>query len=358
MHDAAPAQPCPGGNNVPTEPIRVLMITSEYPSAERPAAVPFIVRQEQYLRKKGVDVDLFAFSGKKRFFNYAKAWLDLRRFTQGKRYDLVHAQWGHSAALALPKRLPWVITFRGNDLEGIVGTGGRYTFKGRVLTTVAKTMAAKADERIVVSESLGRRLGELPFTVIPSGLDLETFRPLPQAESRKMLGLPAGKSLVLFAASTIENQRKRYNLAQEAVDLLKNKHDTELVVANKVHHTQIPVYMAACDALLLTSRHEGSPNVVKEALACNLPVVSVDVGDVRPRIESIAGCALCVDESPEAIAAALERVLRVPTRIDGRRHIKELDENNITEQVIGVYRRALANFSRRSQIKNGGDRER
>ena len=357
MHDAAPAQPRPDGDTVQTEPIRVLMITSEYPSPERPAAVPFIVRQEQYLRKKGIDVDLFAFSGKKRFFNYAKAWLDLRRFTRGKRYDLVHAQWGHSAALALPKRLPWVITFRGNDLEGIVGTGGRYTLKGRVLTTVARTMAAKADERIVVSESLGRRLGKLPFTVIPSGLDLETFRPLPQTECRKLLGLPAEKSLVLFAASTIENQRKRYGLAQEAVNLLKNKRDTELVVANKVEHKQIPVYMAACDALLLTSKHEGSPNVVKEALACNLPVVSVDVGDVRSRIEPIAGCALCTDDSPQAIADALDLVLRVPKRIDGRPHVRDLDENSIAEQVIGVYRRALANYSPESKLINGGDRK-
>ena len=324
------------------------MITSEYPTRERPAAVPFIVRQEQYLRKMGVDVDVFAFSGKKRFFNYVEAWRDLRNYTRGKHYDLVHAQWGHSAALALPKRLPWVITFRGNDLEGIVGTGGRYTIKGQILTTVAKVMATIADERIVVSESLGRRLGKRDYTVIPSGIDLETFRPSDQSECRRQLGLPRDKKLVLFAASTIENQRKRFYLAQAAVELLNEKYDIELVVANKVAHSQIPVYMSACDALLLTSMHEGSPNVVKEALACDLPIVSVDVGDVRQRIEAIEGCALCTGDSPKAIAEALDRVLREPRRIDGREHIRDLDENNITERVIGVYRRALTKYLTKS----------
>ena len=100
------------------------MITSEYPTAERPMGVPFIKRQVEFLRKNDVDVDVFHFKGNKNLFNYIAAWWRLRKHTAGKHYDLMHAQWGHSAVLALPKRMPWVITFRGNDLEGIIGPKG------------------------------------------------------------------------------------------------------------------------------------------------------------------------------------------------------------------------------------------
>jgi glycosyltransferase involved in cell wall biosynthesis len=100
--------------------------------------------------------------------------------------------------------------------------------------------------------------------------------------------------------------------------------------------------MNACDALVFTSMQEGSPNAVKEALACDLPVVSVAVGDVPLRLQGVEGCELCPDERPETIAAALERVLRRGQRILGREAVRDLDETVITQQVLGVYRAALA----------------
>jgi glycosyltransferase involved in cell wall biosynthesis len=205
-------------------------------------------------------------------------------------------------------------------------------------------MARLADERIVVSESLGRRLPVDEYSVIPSGLDLEVFRPMPMLESRRRLGLSEQKKLILFAASRIENPRKRFDLALDAVELVKKRFDAELVVANNVAHRDIPVYMSACDALLLTSLHEGSPNVVKEALACGLPVVSVDVGDVKQRLEKLDGCIVCRDATASSIASALERVLTCGTRAKGRESIMELDETKITAKVIDVYRRAMRKY--------------
>ena len=87
---------------------------------------------------------------------------------------------------------------------------------------------------------------------------------------------------------------------------------------------------------------EGSTNVVKEALACNLPVVSVPVGDVPERLTGVAGCEVCYDETPESIAAALERVLRRGGRVDGVRAVSNLDERLLTERVIAVYRSVVA----------------
>ena len=116
-----------------------------------------------------------------------------------------------------------------------------------------------------------------------------------------------------------------------------------LVVAWKVPHTDVPLYMSASDALVFTSMQEGSPNVVKEALACDLPVVSVPVGDVEERLKGIEGCELCADERPESIAAALRKVLTRGGRVKGRESVAHLDENLITARVIDIYRSVLAN---------------
>jgi len=134
--------------------LRVLMITCEWPTPERPQDVPFIVRQVEFLRRTGVDIDVFFFRGAKKLINYVRAWKQVHYRRTHARYDLVHAQWGQSGLLALPKSLPLVVTFRGDDLEGIVGHNGRYTVAGRFLQLVSRSVAYVADEVITVSEAL------------------------------------------------------------------------------------------------------------------------------------------------------------------------------------------------------------
>jgi teichuronic acid biosynthesis glycosyltransferase TuaC len=286
-------------------------------------------------------VDLIHFRGARNPANYVKAWREVRRRLGAGGYSLVHAQWGQSGVTALPKQVPLVITFRGNDLEGIVGPDGRYTNVGRVQTLVAQFAARQADARIVVSDSLGRRLGGLPYEVIPSGLDLEVFHPHSRQGARQRLGLSPTHRYVLFAASPT-NPRKRHCLAKSAVDRLPKTHQAELLVSEGVRHSDIPLYMSAADALILTSMHEGSPNVVKEALACDLPVVSVDTGDVRERIQPVEGCVLCEEETSEALAAGLMRVFDRDARVRGREAVADLDETLLTRRVISIYQAALA----------------
>jgi teichuronic acid biosynthesis glycosyltransferase TuaC len=319
--------------------LRVLMITSEWPTPDHPQAVPFVVRNAEFLRRAGVDVDVFPFRGAKKPTNYLRARKRLQDRLKDEQYDLVHAQFGQSGLLALPKPLPLVVTFRGSDLLGVVGNNGRYTLAGRLLQSASWLVARVADEVIIVSEALARRLPRRSFHVIPSGVDLALFRPVPPAEARRQLGLPEERRLILFAANPAD-PIKRYGLARAAFDRLKGDHNVEMVVTKGVPYDKMPLYMNACDVLLLTSLHEGSPNVVKEALACDLPVVSTDVGDVRARIGSIEGCTI-VRDSPDEMATALHMVLQRNKRIDGRRLVADLDENVLTEQVIGVYHKAL-----------------
>lgn len=332
------------------KPLRVFMITSEWPTPDKPHQVPFIVQQVNFLRKAGVDLHLFPFRGGKQPARYARAWRAAQQEILRGEYDLVHAQWGQSALLALPKRLPLVITFRGDDLKGIIGQNGRPSAYGVVLKNLSKLMARVADQVIVVSEALAKELPSRPYEVIPSGLDLDLFRPTPIEEARQKLGLRPDKHYVLFAGAA-GNPRKRFSLAAEAVRLLEQDMDVELLVASQVTHDQVPVFMNAADTLLLTSIHEGSPNVVKEALACNLPVVSSDVGDVRQRIGSIPGCVIVEDVQPEAVASALRSVLARGKRIDGRQTVLDLDENRLAEKVIAVYKNAVQKSGLRSTRK-------
>src|SRR5262245_34216207 len=147
-----------------------------------------------------------------------------------------------------------------------------------------------------------------PTHVIPSGLDFDELPVIDQKQARRRLGLPLSKSLVLFVGDPAE-RRKRFALSREVVSRLPSELAAELLFVTDVPHFDVPVYMNACDALLFTSMQEGSPNVVKEALACNLPVVSVAVADVPERLRGLDGCAVCGDEQPESIAGELARVL-------------------------------------------------
>ena len=343
VHSAgSPGQRAGGG--MPPSTMRVLMITADYPTAEGPPRTTvFIKRQADFLTAAGVAVDVFPFYGGQRGWNYLRAWFRLRaHLKHGPRYDVIHAQFGQSGLLALPKRRPLVVTFRGSDLLGIVkDTDGQRTWKGRIAQWLSRFVAARADAVIVVSEHMKASLPSgVRAHVIPSGLDLKQFRPRARDEARQGLGLDPHKRYVLFVGNPTQ-PRKRGDLARRAVELLSEKLPAELIVCWHVPHDLIPTYMSACDALICTSLQEGSPNVVKEALACDLPVVSVAVGDVPERLRGIEGCEVTADDRPETIAAALERVLRRGGRVAGRQAVAHLDEHLLTQRVIDIYRSAM-----------------
>jgi glycosyltransferase involved in cell wall biosynthesis len=329
------------------------MISSGWPTAEQPQQVPFIVQQVAYLREEGVEVEVFPFWGKASIFNYLKAWKALRATHRLETYDLIHAQFGQSGLLAWKAEVPLVVTFRGSDLEGIVGNSGGYTAGGYLLTKISRMVARRAAAVILVSEHLSRYLyDDVQHHIIPSGIDFDLFQPMSRQEARRQAGLPLHKRLVLFAASP-DNPVKRYDLARKAIDSIRGDFDLELLVLAGVPREQVRVYMNACDVLLITSKHEGSPNVVKEALACNVPVVSVDVGDVRQRIEAVEGCILCGDDSWQTIGKAVAEVLRRQPVIKGREAVLDLDERLLARKVKDVYQTVL---DRRAQRSNGAKR--
>ncbi|WP_262271188.1 glycosyltransferase family 4 protein [Microvirga yunnanensis] len=316
------------------------MITSEWPTENSPFAVPFLVQQVKFLRRAGADVDVFFFRGAKNPLNYFKAWCRLQweYRSRWKQYDLVHAQFGQAALIPWPKRLPLVITFHGVDMLGHLSKTGQMTFRGKLLVWLGRIAARFADAVIIVSNEMKQNLPDsLTPHMLPTGVDLASLPELSKDDARRQLNLPLDERLVLFVGNP-KDPLKRYDRAREAVDALNRRLPARLVLGWNMPHGDIIKLMHACDAMVVTSLQEGSPTIVKEALACNLGIASVVVGDVVERLAGIDGCEIAADHEPETIAAALEKVLLHGARVKGRDAIRELDEQVITEKLMRIYR--------------------
>jgi glycosyltransferase involved in cell wall biosynthesis len=323
--------------------VRVLVVTSEWPAPGRESDVPFLVEQVDSLRQAGLDIEAFSFRGRVNPLRYGAAWIRLRATYRMREFDIVHAHFGQSGLVAFPSPRPVVLTLHGSDLMGWRNGRGRRTVAGRTLPVVSRTAARWAAKVIVVSEDLKLVLGSRPDAeVIPCGIDLDRFRPASKERSRRELGLPTDANLVLFSGHP-ENPIKRHALALEVVASLDSDVRAQLVNVFDQPHSKMPVFFNACDALLITSQHEGSPTIVKEALACGLPVVSVTVGDVEERIGSVPECRVCRSDRPGEIAANLAQVLRGPSRTEsGRQSVSDLDHEVITRKLVAVYEAAAS----------------
>lgn len=324
-----------------TNPLKVLFITTEWPTIDHPGHVPFLVQYVNALRKQGVEVGVYHFRGRANPLNYLQAWFEVRKQPQWSEAELIHAHWGQSAFITLFSRKPLVITFHGSDLQGIVSQHGKYNLKGKLLVMLNRWMARKAEVCIAVSERLRQLLpvGLEQVEVIPMGIDLELLKPMDKESCRQALGFEPFRRYLLFVSDP-GRPEKRFSLAQQAV-AAANLQNAELLVVCDQPYEKIPLYLNAGDLLLLTSSHEGSPVILKEALACNLPVVAVDVGDVREKLGNVAGCVVCENDDPQTIAQAIHQVLAYEKPINGRDSVLDLSWELIAQRTIAVYNQAL-----------------
>jgi len=172
--------------------------------------------------------------------------------------------------------------------------------------------------------------------VINVGVDLSAFGVLSKEEARVRLGWPPDEPTVIFVADP-SRQVKNFPLAEAAVaHLSATRPDVRLRVAGDVSHGDVPVWMAAADALVLTSRSEGSPNVIKEAMAAGLPAVSTPVGDVPQLFEGVSGCFIR-DPEPAALAEGLALALDHGPAPEARAAIEPLGLPAFTQKVLDVY---------------------
>lgn len=293
--------------------LRVLTVTNMYPTPTAPMSGIFVEEQVASLRKRGLAVDVLLVNGVEEGWGaYLRGFGSVRRALQRGHYDLVHAHYVFSGDLLIGQRLipgvrtpPVVLTQHGPETQ--IGW----------TPPLCRWTSRRVTRSIATSRRVEQALGLPGVVILPCGVDTDLFQPMPAAEARAALGLSQTARLVLFAGMP-QRPEKRFDLIKAAVARLQETQpEAQLIVAASEPHVRIPLFMNACDALILASAAEGSPMVIKEAMACNLPIVSVPTGDVEEVIGGTAGCYLA-EPNTESLARRLTLALAFKARTQGR----------------------------------------
>jgi glycosyltransferase involved in cell wall biosynthesis len=306
--------------------VRVLVVTNMYPSRERPALGSFVRDQVEALRRRDdVEVELFAFPPGAR--EYPRAAVNLRRRFGRARFDIVHVHFGLTAWPALLARLgPVVVTLHGNDL--FVARSRRATLTALPFTALTAAVSREFSGNLPGAGTRRR------VAVLPMGIDLERFRPIPRAEARERLGLPPGEPCLLFPHDP-SRPLKRFDRAQEAAG------DVRLLTMGRVPFDEVPLWINAANAVLVPSQAEGFGLSVIEATACGVPAFATPVA-IHPVVLGDLPGAYCAPWDAGAWRAALQAPLSDPDpRVDGRARAALFSADRMAARVVAAWRDVL-----------------
>ena len=306
--------------------------------------MPFIREQVGALREQGCECEYYYVKGKG-IMGYLRAIPGLRKMIREWKPDVVHAHYGLSCLVAnlATRRVPVASTYHGSDIN--VKSVRR--FSKMAIRLSAWNIFVSKKNMALAGVVEGKKA-----SLVPCGINI----PLPwndlQKQKVEQLTLnqwvdtimPKGKKYVLFAG-TFDNAVKDPELAKNAVAMLNDANDrndaneVQLIELKGYSRDQVNALMYSCDALLMTSKTEGSPQVIKEAMACGCPIVSVDVGDVKERLEGVEGCYVVESRNPQDLAKALRKALAFDGKTNGREKILEygLTNDMVAKQIIEIY---------------------
>ena len=291
-----------------------------------------VKNQYESLVKIGIQVDIHTIRGKG-ILGYLKNIRPLRNKLKKENYDLIHAHYSLSGIIAsLAEAKPLIVSLMGSDAH-IKGWLKKITLK----------FQKKWDVTILKSKDMQENLQLESFNILPNGVDTKRFCPIPKNEARNKLNLDLENKLLVFIANP-NREEKNFKLAQDAMNLVKTK-NVKLIPVYNTPNEKIPLYLNAADMLVLSSKYEGSVNVVKEAMACNTPIVSTNVGDVQKNISGLQSC-LISDKNPVDFAAKIDEVLLLAHRSNGRDRIFELQLDSVS--VANKLKEIYKNSSERS----------
>ena len=290
---------------------------------------PFVIEQMESLRKIGVEIDTYGIVGKG-LLGYLSNIVGIRRKIREFQPDLIHAHYGLSGLCAnLQREVPVVTTYHGSDIHS-----GGWVLK---LSQLAMRLSAY---NIFVSTKMLEMSGykKNNACVQSCGLDLNIIKEIPREQAREKLGFDKKQKIGLFSGS-FDNAIKNYTLAKAAVDKLL---DVQLLELKGYSRTEVNLLMNACDFQLTTSHRESGPLVVKEAMTCGTPVVSVDVGDVREIMGDTDGCYIA-ERNPDDIADKIRQALAFKGKTNGRQRIVDLGLSNdlVAKRLVGIYQQVL-----------------
>ena len=280
------------------------------------------------LEKIGIAIEYFCINGSG-ILNYFKALPELKEKINTLKPDVIHSHYSYSGFLAfLAGARPLVVSLMGSD-----------AMKKGFLRFFTRQLSIRYSKlTIVKSVEMKNKLNLRDAIVIPNGVDTELFRLIDRNEAINKCGLDPSKNNILFVSDP-SRAEKNYPLAEEAVKMVrKDNHNINMVVLSNVSNADLVWYYNSADMLLLTSKWEGSPNVVKEAMACNLPVISTDVGDVGELLKGVENSIVC-QNNPLDISRCICETITKGKRSNGRNRIFQLgiDSNAIADRIKNEY---------------------
>lgn len=319
--------------------MKVLFIAS----GNHGAVSPVVGNQAEALMSEGVEIEWYLLKGKG-IKGYLKNVKPLLKYLREHKYDAIHAHYSLSAFVAsLAGAKPLVVSLMGSDVKA----AGWYKFIIRLFATFGGWKSI-----IVKSNDMYRSLGIKRAIVIPNGVNMERFKPMDKAECQKKLGWKISNDKlqttnavrhILFPANA-SRPEKDYALAEAAVQMTNDKlqiTNTHVVLHafENTPNEETPYWYNAADVVLMTSKWEGSPNAIKEAMACSRPIVVTKIGDVVERTEGVEGCYVAQSREPQELASLLKNALAFTTT-KGREKIfaDGLAAKEINQRLISVYR--------------------
>ena len=287
----------------------------------------FVYDQMKAIEKlnKNIEFDLFLIR-KKGINGYIKERKRLKDKIKQYNPDIIHSHGGHTGIVTLFQGVPDIVTFHGSEIN---------IRKMRWLSGIVFTLS---DYSIIVSSGLEKILTKTHknYSVIPCGVDFSIFYPMDKTESKKKLGIPFDKNYVLFS-SGFDNEIKNYPLAKEVMS-----HFPDFAFKEIKDNTreEVNLLINGAEALLMTSYSEGSPQIIKEALACNQRILSVDIGDVSEQLTGVKGCMIS-SHNPDELKDKLSLLIKMPQPINGRISAEKYNNEKIAERILDVYQKVL-----------------
>jgi glycosyltransferase involved in cell wall biosynthesis len=307
--------------------VRVLVVTNFEPDPSAPQRGRWVLDQVDEIRRHGVEVDVFSFPPGSR--EYIPATRRLRGLLRRERFDLVHAHYGLAGWCArLAGARPLIVTFHGTDVRhwAVGPLSRRLAWRADLVAAVSRALFAPEDGRPGLPHVPGA-------AVLSCGPDLGRFGPLPRAEARRRLGLEPGGRYLLFPANPARPE-KRHDRAAE----LASACDAELLTGGAIDPDEMPLWINAANAVLVTSDYEGFGLACIEALACDVPVLSTPVGAAPYALRGIAGCLCAPYETSVWSAAAQPHLAAGDARIQGAGRVAPLSAARMAERVLAAYR--------------------
>ncbi len=291
---------------------------------------PFIQSQAESLRKLGHTIDYYPIKGKG-IGGYISNIPQLKHFIKKGNYDLIHAHYSLCIMVAILcfVKVPIVGSFMGNDILGEYNSKGKFLIKSLPIMLLSILVQPFLSYAICKSKDMSKLIYFVPYQIIPNGIDLEIFKPL-------TLRLDINKKRILFLGNRYDIN-KNYKLLNEAIKYIKH-YNIEIIAPYPLPQSQIVELFSEVDVFVLCSIVEGSPNVIKEAMACNCPIVATNVGDVSWLLADLDGHYICKYD-PIDLASKIEQAIEFGQRTEGRRRIIELklDSKSIAQRIEKMY---------------------